>query len=249
MPDHSGMKLGRKAIKTDSRTLRLGDYLTPTLAAAPAAVDWTKGITGWGMMLNDQIGTCTIAAAAHAVQVWSANKGAIQTVADSDLEAAYAQWAGYVVGDASTDTGGAELDVLNGWKKGALGGHQLVAFADPTFSNLDEIRQAIALFGGVYVGFDLPLTSQNQDVWDVVPTAGDFAKKGSWGGHCVFVPQYDATSFTCITWGQLKKMTLAFWSAYCDEAHALLGKDWLDFKATEPGFDQNQLMADLQAIR
>ena len=29
MADHSKMKLGRKAIKTDSRTLKLRDYLTP----------------------------------------------------------------------------------------------------------------------------------------------------------------------------------------------------------------------------
>ena len=30
MADHSNMKLGRKAIKTDSRTLALGNYLKPS---------------------------------------------------------------------------------------------------------------------------------------------------------------------------------------------------------------------------
>ena len=38
-------KLGRKAIKTDTRTLMLGNYLTPAL---PIAVDWTKKIDSWG---------------------------------------------------------------------------------------------------------------------------------------------------------------------------------------------------------
>ena len=53
MTDHSMMKLGRKAIKTDSRTLALGRYLKPSLPAPPPAKDWTKGITQWGAMLND----------------------------------------------------------------------------------------------------------------------------------------------------------------------------------------------------
>ena len=75
MADHSKMKLGRKAIKTDSRTLALGDYLTPALPPPPPAKDWTAGITGWGMMLNDNLSDCTIAGAGHAVQVWTANTG------------------------------------------------------------------------------------------------------------------------------------------------------------------------------
>jgi len=37
MTDHSQMKLGRKAIKTDTRTLAFGDYLTPSLPPPPAA--------------------------------------------------------------------------------------------------------------------------------------------------------------------------------------------------------------------
>ena len=39
MTDHSKMKLGRKAIKTDSRTLAFGDYLTPALPPPPPAAD------------------------------------------------------------------------------------------------------------------------------------------------------------------------------------------------------------------
>ena len=36
MVDHSAMKLGRKAIKTDSRTLALGRYLKPRPAPSAA---------------------------------------------------------------------------------------------------------------------------------------------------------------------------------------------------------------------
>jgi hypothetical protein len=249
MQDHTKVKLGRKAIKTDSRTLKLAKYLTPALPPPPPAKDWTNGITGWGMMLNDQLGDCTIAGAAHAVQVWTANSGKIATVPDATIEKTYEQWDGYVPGQPNTDNGGVELDVLNDWQKGGFAGHKLVAFADPQFTNLDQIRQSIALFGGVYIGLGLPLTAQTQDVWDVVPKGGAKAKPNSWGGHCVFVPKYDQKTFTCITWGQLKTMTVAFWQKYCDEAHTLLGQDWLAKKVSPAGFNQAQLMADLAAIR
>jgi hypothetical protein len=240
------MKLGRKAIKTDSRTLALGNYLTPSLPAPPPSKDWTSGITDWGMMLNDKLGCCTIAGIGHAVQVWSANTGGEITVADSVVESFYEKWDGYNPSDPSTDRGGIELDVLNDWHNEAFDGHSLLAFADPVFSNLVEIRQSITLFGGVYIGVALPLTAQTQDVWDVGKGAG--AKKGSWGGHCVFVPKYDANSFTCITWGGLKTMTVAFWKKYVDEAHTLLGQNWLTEKGSPDGFDENQLKTDLSNI-
>lgn len=248
MADHSHMRLGRKAVKTDTRTLELAKYLKSTLPPPPPAKDWTSGIASWGMMLNDQLGDCTIAGVGHAIQVWTANNGGIVTVPDSVIESFYESWDGYVPGDPNTDKGGVELDVLADWRKQAVAGHALVAFADPKVANLAEVRQAITLFGGVYIGLSLPITAQKQDVWDVVKGGGADAKKGSWGGHCVFVPKYDETSFTCITWGQLKTMTVAFWKEYCDEAHALLGQDWLKAQGSPAGFDEAQLQADLAAI-
>lgn len=248
MADHSRMKLGRKAIKTDSRTLQLAAYLKPSLPPPPAAIDWTDGITNWGMMMNDTLGDCTIAGVGHAVQVWTANTSGIVTVPDSTVESFYEKWDGYVPGDPSTDRGGVELDVLNDWRQQGFSGHSLLAFADPKVSNLEEVRQSIALFGGVYIGMALPVTAQTQDVWDVVKNGGGDAKPGSWGGHCVFVPEYDGKTFTCITWGQKKSMTVAFWRKYCDEAHALLGQNWLSAKGAPSGFNQAQLQADLAKI-
>lgn len=249
MADHSKMKLGRKAIKTDSRTLALGRYLTPGLPPPPPAQDWTKGIAAWGMMLNDTLGDCTIAGCGHAIQVWTANTGSMVTVPDVTIENYYEQWDGYNPGDPSTDTGGIELDVLNDWQKQGFAGNALLAFADPKPENLTEVRQSIALFGGLYIGLSLPLTAQTQDVWDVVTDLGDRSSDpGSWGGHCVFVPKYDQNGFTCITWGQLKTMTVAFWKKYCDEAHTLLAQDWLTAKGSPSGFNQAQLQADLKAI-
>jgi hypothetical protein len=248
MADHSQMKLGRKAIKTDSRTLKLAKYLTPALPPAPPAQDWTKGIQSWGMMHNDTLGDCTIAAVSHAVQVFSACASTEITVPDSQVLHYYEKWDGYKPGDPSTDQGGVELDVLNNWQKSEFDKHKLIAFADPARTNLEEIRQAITLFGGVYIGLSLPITAQTQTVWDVVPGSPN-AKPGSWGGHAVFVAAYDPNGFTCITWGQLKTMTVAFWNEYVDEAHTLLSQDWLTAKGSPQGFNLAELKSDLGLIK
>jgi len=249
MIDHSGMKLGRKAIKTDTRTLKMARYLGAELPPPPASVDWTKGISNWGMMLNDTLGDCTIAGVGHAIQVWTANtRKKMQTVSNATVESLYEKWDGYDPSNPATDRGGIELDVLNDWRHDGLTGHKLFAFAAPNPSNLVEIRQSIALFGGVYIGLSLPVTAQTQDVWDVVPHGGAKARAGSWGGHCVFVPQYDEKTFTCITWGQLKKMTVAFWNRYCDEAYTLFGQNWLKGMECPAGFKKAELEADLGNI-
>jgi hypothetical protein len=81
-------------------------------------------------------------------------------------------------------------------------------------------------------------------VWDVVADDG-----GIDGGHCVFVAGYDAGTFTFISWGQVFKMTRAFWQKYVDEAHALLLATWVKNNMTPSGFNLAQLQADLAAIK
>jgi len=245
--DHSNMKLGKLVAKHDPRTLKLGKYLQ--LLTPKPAVDWTKAIADWGMMLNDNLGCCTIAAMGHAMQVWTANSWSSEfTVPDSAILQKYEMWAGYNPADPSTDQGAVELDVLNKWRQSPPGfwGQKLLAYAEPDPANINHVKLATELFGGVYIGLSLPISAQTQAVWDVAD--GPNGEPGSWGGHAVFVPAYDATGLTCITWGQLKKMTWAFWAKYCDESHALLGADWVNQKSPE-GFDLATLQADLGQIK
>ena len=241
-------KLGRKAVKRDSRTLRLGRYMLPALAAPPASADWTTGISQWGMMLNDQLGCCTIAGVGHAIQVMTAAIGKEVTLPDATIQAYYESWDGYDPNDPSTDQGGIEADVLKNWKKKGFGGHGLTAFADVSVSDLTEIEQAINLFGGVYIGTTvtdqvMATSDDPSKPWDV--TAGDKID----GGHAVFVPKYDADYFYLISWGQIYKMTRAYWAKYVDEAHALLSPDFIAASGLDPqGFNLAQLEADLAAI-
>lgn len=242
MADHSRMKLGKKPRRYDRRTLRLARYLTPALPPPPPSVTNSQGITNWGMMLNDNLGDCTIAGVAHAIQVWTLSQGNEATVPDSTVLQYYEQWDGYDPNNPDSDEGGVELDVLNDWRQQGFSGHPLLAFADPDPQDTLHVQQAIALFGGLYIGLSLPISAQTQDVWDVDTSPN--GQPGSWGGHCVFVPDYDSDSLTCITWGAPKKMTWGFWGTYCDEAHALLSPDW----QPPAGFDMAALQTDLAVV-
>jgi hypothetical protein len=247
MIDPRRVKLGKLAPKVEpKRRLLLEKYLR-VVPQPPAECDWTCGITDWGMMLNDRLGCCTIAAKAHAIQTWTMNLGCEVTVPDSAILAAYQSECGYDPAQPATDQGGVEVEVLNIWRQKGFADHNLFAYADPKPSDRLHVEQSIWMFGGVYIGVSLPLTAQRQEVWDVV--SGDGSAPGSWGGHAVFCPAYTPTGPTCITWGGLQLMTWAFWDKYCDESHTLFSYDWLDSSLVNPHLiDKATLEADLLAV-
>jgi hypothetical protein len=251
----NNFKLGKKSAKRDRRTLRFAHYAT-SLPAPPAEVNWTRGISNYGMMLNDNLGNCTIAACGHAVQTWTADASSEVTLPDWVIQFYYQTWCGYNPTDPSTDQGGVEVDVLNNWRKYGFGlrsNHQgarkLYAYADPDPVNIIHVKQAIALLGGVYIGIELPLTAQSQAVWDSVQTSDGEDAPGSWGGHAVWVVGYNVVGPVCITWGALKQLTWAFWLKYVDEVHALLSYDFIQQSTFSPsGFNLTALAADLQLV-
>lgn len=191
-------------------------------------------------MLNDDLGDCTIAAVGHGIQILTGAVGKMLTLPDSTILQGYEQWDGYDPNDPSTDQGGVMLDVQNKWRQEGLGGHKILAFGTPDPSNTDHIKRCIILFGGVNIGVQLPVSAQNQNVWDVVSDDG-----GVWGGHDVWVPTFNPTGPVCITWGALKQMTWAFWNKYCDESYAIISPDFLHANRTVTGLDLATLEADL----
>lgn len=250
--DHSMMKLGRKAVKRDTRTLKFANYVERgVLPPAPDHIDYMGATQNFGMYMNDQLGCCTIAGALHLTQFWSLMvHGTIPIVPDAIVTQYYSKWDGYVPGDNSTDNGGVELDVLTDWKAQTLNGIELAAFVSVDYTDRDEVQQALWLFGGLYIGVELPVSAQSQVVWDAV--GGHDGKPGSWGGHCVAVGRGDRHgNLTCVTWGAPKDMTQAFWDKYVDECYALLSPAWIAAQGgTAPnGFNMEQLTADLACIR
>ena len=243
------MKLGKKPPKHDSRTLQLARYVTNALQPLPR-VDWGSKVTQLGEMCNDQLGICTIAAAGHMVQTWTANAGSQIVLSDTDIVAAYSGACGYDPADPSTDQGGVEVDVLNYWRKTGIGGRKIFAYAAQEPKNRTHVELAVDLFGGCYLGVELPLSAQGKDVWSVPPggPVGQGAP-GSYGGHAVCAVSYGPAGITVITWGKLLTMTWLFFDTYVSEAYCVLSTDWCDGTKTAPsGFDFNALQADLAVV-
>lgn len=250
--DHSTMKLGKKPIKVDPRTLQFAKYVTAALPPSPAYLDLTGKVKTWGMMKNDTIGDCTIAEAGHQEEVWTSQaKGKEYKPTDKSIIKAYSAISGFDPITGANDNGCALLDVLKYWKKYGIGSssHKILAYAQLDPKNHAHVMASVYLFGGVYAGVQLPISAQNQIVWDVPPGGPTgHGAPGSWGGHGVPLVGY-ANLLTTVTWGELKAMTWPFWDTYFDEAYAVLSQDWMEKNNISPeGFNLQQLLADVKLI-
>ena len=240
------MKYGKLPRKCDYRTLRMGRYLKD-LAPPPDSYSVLQKIcqilgipdvtTLFPMDGNDQYGDCTIAALAHAITTFQALLKSQVIMAEADVIALYNQLTG------GQDTGMAELDVLNYWRKNAVDGDEILAYVSIDPRNHDHVKQAIQLFGGVYLGFQVTEECETQFSNGNPWTAGTLTNDG----HAVFAVEYDADGVTVLTWGGTQKGGWDWWDQCVDEAYALLPPEASD-PAFCPGFDITTLQTDLAAI-
>jgi hypothetical protein len=241
--------LGKLPPRHDPRTLKLSRYLKG-LPAAPVNQDWTPAVKTWQMFGNDSCGDCTIASGLHLQNCWSANAGPSEELfTDQDAVSIYSALTGYNPADPSTDNGAAVLDVLNFWRATGFDGFKIKAFALVNWLNPLELKQAIDLFGGVYAGFAMPLSANEQtgSLWDV--TSASPGDAGSWGGHALPLLGYDKETVTTVTWGAVQEMSWKFLETYCDEAYAVISVDWLEAGGSAPsGLDLATLLLDVAQL-
>lgn len=248
------LRLGKNERVIDRRTLKLSNYLPKVIAAPPAEVSWITKLEAAEpipMYLNDRIGDCVVAAAGHMEQQWNFYAGHPFQPSNDDVLRAYEVVGGYDPGNPSTDNGTNMLAFLKYWRKIGLAGHTIAAFLSVDWTNDDEVRQAIYLFGNLYIGVQLPISAQGKNEW-IVPDGGIYTsagEPGGWGGHCVPLVAASPKTRTCITWGSTLKMSHNFLQDYGDEAFCVLSQDWLDKTGLSPtALNFTQLMADLAAI-
>lgn len=242
------MKLGRLPVRHDNRTLMASKYMS-AVSPPPSSVDWLQGVPSWPMYKNDLLGDCTVAAAAHFIGEWTSDSSHNEALlADPAIVTAYSAVSGYDPNTGANDNGAVELDVLNYWRNTGVGGHRIAAYVSLNVANHDQIKQAINLFGGVYIGVNMPISAQSQvgSIWTV--TTGPDSAPGSWGGHAVNVGAYNASGLTCITWGASQRMTWAWWDKYVEEAYAIVSPDFFTGGKDPQGFDMTTLQADLVAV-
>jgi hypothetical protein len=254
-----GRALGKHPPVIDPRTFQLRKYLKLSFLPAAVSVDWTKASDVWPMLLNDKLGDCVVAGALHLIQFWSAMTGNPITPVDGDAEKIYEIF-GYNPQDPQdTDNGIAMLPFLKYWRKTGLpvGGklHKITGFAQVNTTSVAEVSQTIDLFGGLYLGANLPNTAQDGTVWSVPNGLTGDGAPGSWGGHCipVLADRLNAKyplGLKQITWGQVYEMTWYFLQMYGDEGYAVFAPEWINaYTGLSPSnFDGQQLLADLAAL-
>jgi hypothetical protein len=243
----TSFRFGKHPPKVDYRTLRLQDYLTDKLPAPPPTfnalthvykkLDVSSPTQLFPMDGNDTLGDCTIAALAHADTVFHGLVGKKKIMPKQAAVKLYMHLTGGV------DSGLNELDVLNYWQSNAVQGDQLLAFASIPMKNHVNVCQAIQLFGGVYLGFQVQANAiqefQARTPWVPGPLTQD--------GHAVFAVAYDQNGVTVLTWGNTQQATWAWWDECVDEAYALLPPE-AELPTFAPGFNFAQLKADLAAV-
>jgi len=248
------MKLGKGPPKFDPKTLLFAKYLTSRLAPPPMKVDYAKAVKEWPMMANDKYGDCTCAAAGHLIQDWTANTGKMKVISDPIIISVYEHFVGK---HPPPDEGISMLDVLKYWRKTGFGEDRIHAFAQLELKDATQVRDAVYLFGGCYIGLTLPNFTVPKGVGDpsvpwIVPPSGPNgnAAPNKKNGHCVPIVGYDPRSLWVVTWGTLKQMSWQFYLTYADEAFALLSPDWINkkFKKAPPGLDLKSLESDLSKV-
>src|SRR5205814_2062968 len=187
----SEFRFGKHPVKSDYRTLRFQDFLLPSLDPPPPSFDTLPRVfdgtgssdpaTLFPMDGNDQYGDCTIAALAHAITVYNGYAGRT-AIPDQQLVVKL-----YFNLTHGIDSGLPELDVLNYWQSHEVDGEKIAAFVRIGRKNLTHIQQAIQLFGGVYLGFQVPENCQHEFndgmPWTPGPLTND--------GHAVYAVGYD----------------------------------------------------------
>jgi hypothetical protein len=242
-------ELGKLPHRVDVRTLSLGAYVErEVLPAPPPDLDLAAGVPGWPMYANDRTPDCTTAAAEHMIEAWTA--AAAGNAVEISEQAVLEAFDAVKIADPETGEEGAiELDVLNLWRRTGIGGHRIGAYAQVGVDDHELVRTAVYLFGGVYIGLQLPLSARDQRVWDWTGRLDGPAEPGSWGGHAVDVVAYDEAGLTVVTWGELQRLTWSFWDRYCDECWCIVSTDFLDGNGKTPeGFDLAALEADLRLV-
>ena len=240
------VRLGKKAKRTDKRTFQFHDFVPPpksTLPQPPPVVSFCTKIPSWPMLLNDQLGCCVISAMGHMVQQWTyfaSNGTSMQVMTDAEALSAYEAIGGYVPGDPSTDNGCDMLTALNYWRNNGIvvNGqvHKIAGFVALNAINLQQVEQAIYIFGNAFTGVQLPTSAQGESAWTVTD-GGIYApagQPGGWGGHCVPEMADSPITLTCVTWGELLKMSHNFRKDYTDEAYGVLSQDWINTQGISP---------------
>jgi hypothetical protein len=245
-------KLGLRPPK-NAPALMLAPLLTKAVPDHPASEDHFSKVTDWGLYENDKYGDCGPTSVANYIKlVTQYLTGNEVSVSQDDVFDLYRR-SGNPNFDPTTDADDNGVDMqtmLEALAKGGIGGgHKPVAFAKVDAGDLDEVRAAIAIFGGVLLGVNLEVAQQTQ-----TDNGGpwDFDQSGTWGGHAVVAGRYTSspagTDVSVVTWAEVMGTTDAFMKHQLGECWVVVFPEHLQNPGFLAGVDVAKLAADYQAL-
>jgi hypothetical protein len=226
----------------------LSNYAKPSALAYPPVCAWERPIN-WGMLGNDSVGDCVIARLLHQIMAWYsvANAGSPKTFSTDQALQVYSAITGYVPGNESTDNGTDPDAACTYWQNTGLFGDKIAGYANVDITNIDLIKFAISMFGGVGLAFDVPSYIMNVAAggdWSETPGANTTIE----GGHEVYLVGYGRKGFRVVSWGTTYTFNPDFLGKYGQNIDAVISTDWIKQSGVSPsGLDLNGLLADLPA--
>jgi hypothetical protein len=236
------LKLGREPAVRPAALSDMSVYATGKLEAPPATYAVPKAPAKYPMDGNEKYGDCTIAGVAHLMEAWDAEYD--QQIPAPDEAAIVTEF--LKLNGGEPDTGLVEAHVLNLWHKSGLFGEKIAGYAPVNAKDILAIHQAIAFYGGCYLGIECPRSAQEQfgagEPWTYVKDSPVE------GGHCIVALGYDAQSVECATWGGIAKVTYPFLAHFLDEAWVILSEQLVAAKGDDLGISLETLQADLKKV-
>ncbi len=242
------LRLGKAPAKRDPRNLQLRAILKKAVPL-PTEYDFDLNHPNLPtpMFGNDTYGCCVISGRAHqTLRFELVEQKRIIPITTADVTDEYFNESG------GADAGLVMLTSISLWRKrGWIAGKKryfIRAYSEVNRARVNEVKAAIFMNLGVGIGLRLPNTAEKEihagKPW--TQTTGIGSRPGSWGGHYVYVSGYTKLGPTCITWGRKQQMSWAFFTAYCDEAYAII--DALNTTKKRAMIDEKKLAAFLTTV-
>jgi hypothetical protein len=256
-PLASKVKAGKLPYVHDPRTFHLSQYLSQEpVVKIPQEYNWGRIIHPgtWSSFGNLKMNNCTCAAAGHLIMSWTGNIGRLHKPTTKAIVKAYTDITGF---NAETDGIGEPVEAiktLKYWRKYGIDERKITAFAKLDFRNHQQLKQTIYLYGGCYIGLNLPKSAEEQynksKKWTVPRsgTNGD-GEPGSWLGHALTITGYSKNELTAITWGKEITMSLDFWETYVDESYAIFSEDFVRDNRTPTKISVDILRNDIETLQ
>jgi hypothetical protein len=241
----SRFKLGRLPATRPAALKDLSVYAAGPLPNPPATRE-VPGQHNLGGLYpidgNATYGDCTIAGVSHLLEAWNLETGQKDAIPDeTDIVQTYFSLTG------GEDTGLEESGVLKTWQTTGLFGNKIAAYAPVNPKDLLELHQAVAFYGGCYLGIECPESAQmqfsNGEPWTYVD--GSPIE----GGHCVAALGYGPNGgLHCATWGGIAVLEASFLAHFLDEAWVILSEEMVQAKGDALGIDLEALKVDLAKV-